>query len=450
MCVAVQYLNHVMPTNPLAPYVRAMKLPGALAFTSAGLLARLPLAMVSLGVVLYVSNTNGSYAFAGSLQALFAVAAAIAAIFSSRYADQYGQQIVLRTLPLVYSASLVIFVVATHLSWSPVSQAILVAIAGATYPSFGSFVRARWTYVTHGDPGQIRSAFALESILDELIFTVGPLVATTLAFSIGFASPLIAGALLTLLGSLILSYLQSTTPPRHPHSTHARPRDRAIRHPGLFALVVSAAGVGILFGSFDVSVVAFTAAREFPEMAGITLGLWALGSMLGGVVFGSRHFSMSLPRQLLMTAATMAVVASPLPFITSIPVLVAVAFLSGVAIAPTLISTFALAERLVPARLLTEGLTWVNSGLAVGFALGASLSGFLIDRYGTLPGFALGVVGAGTTAVIAIANNGTWMRHMSDRQFSPVGIALNAEPVPGPAAGGYTDDPEGDQRQSSA
>ena len=431
-----------MLANPLKPFLVVLKIPGALAFSSAGFIARLPLATVSLGLILYVSNDTGSYAYAGFLQALFAITSAVAALFTSRLADRIGQRPLLLVLPFIYSASLILFVSAMQLSWPRWLQSILIVIAGASFPSFGSFVRARWAFVTDRHTQKLRSAFALESIIDELIFAIGPLFATLLAFSLGFPSPLIVGAALTLVGGLLLASLKASAPPIHSTQPGSEMVKGALRQPGVVTLVVATTGVGILFGSFDVAVVAFTAIDGSPQMAGLILSLWALGSMIGGILFGSRHINVPLPQQLLFTSLFMFVIALPIPFLNSIPLLTLAAFLSGFAIAPTLISAFSLAERLVPPRLLTEGLTWANSGLALGFAGGASFGGYLIDTVGTDWAFGMGVVGAAFTLVVSTASRGLWERNSADRPLPDPAIVLNPDPIPGPTAGGFVDDPQ--------
>jgi predicted MFS family arabinose efflux permease len=433
-----------MPINPLASYTQVLRLPGAFAFSSAGFFARLPLATVGLGLILFVSNSSGSYAFAGFLQALFAITSAVMAVLTSRLADRLGQRTLLIPLPFIYTSSLITFVYSVNLGWSRIIQSGLVIIAGATFPSFGSFIRARWAFVTRSNPLLLRPAFALESILDELIFTIGPLLAVTLAFNIGLPAPIIFGGVLTLVGALALASLQSTAPPPEPRRTDVHQHQSVFRYQGVIRLVAATTGIGILFGSFDVAVVAFTASRGTPELAGVTLSLWAFGSMIGGILFGSRQLHMSLHRQLLFTSLGMTVIALPIPFLNSSSILMLVAFLSGFAIAPTLISAFSLSERLVPPNLLTEGLTWTNSGLALGFAFGASFSGYLVDRFGTPWAFSLGVAGAALTLGISVLSQQQWQQGSSGRPLPKPAAALNPDPIPGPGPGGFTDDPNQD------
>jgi MFS family permease len=116
------------------------------------------------------------------------------------------------------------------------------------------------------------------------------------------------------------------------------------------------------------------------------------------------------------------------------------ATLSGFAIAPTLICTFSLTQRLVPSKLLTEGLTWTNSGLAAGFALGASLSGILVDRLGTAYAFGLGSLGATLAMALALLAQTRWSAAINSRRNDPastISVSLNQDPIPGPAPGAF-------------
>lgn len=421
------------------PYVQALRVPGAALFSGAGFIARIPLAMIGLGMLLFISNTTGSYAFAGFIQAAFTLTAALAAVVSSRMSDRYGQRIVLIILPSIFSVALFIFVYAVSNDFSRVWQTLLAVLAGATFPSFGSFVRTRWALFTNKNERLLHSAFAWESILDELIFTIGPLVAVALAFGVSFASPILVGAVVTLVGALFLACLNGSSPSPVNRSDHKR-EGSALRFKGMTSTIMVALGVGALFGTFEVAVVAFMQDKDSPQLAGLTLALWAASSMFGGLVYGSRHVNAPLSRQLAYTTLILTIIVLPLAFITSPLLLIIIATLSGFAIAPTLICTFSLTQRLVPSKLLTEGLTWTNSGMAAGFALGASLGGILVDRAGTSFAFGLGSLGAAVALTATLLAQKRWNEAISARRNSlpwTIPVSLNQEPIPGPAPGAF-------------
>lgn len=421
------------------PYAQALRLDGAAKFSGAGFVARIPLAMIGLGILLFISNTTGSYAFAGFIQAAFTLTAALAAVVSSRMSDRYGQRLVLIILPTIFSITLFVFVYAVSNDFSRIWQVLLAIIAGASFPSFGSFVRTRWAFLTGKNERLLHSAFAWESILDELIFTIGPLVAVSLAFGVNFASPILIGAVITLVGALLLASLGSSSPPPLKRTDH-KSEGSALRFKGMTSTIIVALGAGALFGTFEVAVVAFMQEIGTPQLAGLTLALWAASSMVGGLIYGSRHISAPLSRQLAYTTLVLTIIVFPLAFITFPPLLIIVATLSGFAIAPTLICTFSLTQRLVPSKLLTEGLTWTNSGMAAGFALGASLSGVLVDRLGTSYAFGLGTLGAALALTATLLAQSRWNAALAARQSDlpwAIPVSLNQEPIPGPAPGAF-------------
>ncbi len=415
-----------MPTEPKPSralgYRFALAQPGVVAFTATGALARLPVAMVALALVLLVSETTGSYAFAGALSAAFAVTAALASILTSRWADRTGQTQVLRILAVLHSALLVWVTYLIVQSASAALQILVVIAAGATSPAIGSYVRARWTNAAHsgGQPALLRVGFAWESILDELIFTLGPLITTALAFTIGFPVPLIVAAAAVLIGAVGLSMCKRSTPPPAPSTDSPSSIFAVMRTPGLWALIASALGLGTLFGALDVGAVAFTGARGSGSMAGVLLACFAAASMVGGIVYGIRAWPGRLHRHTQSSAALLAFICAGFWFTDTNTGAIVVATAAGALVAPTLIGIFSLTQRLVSPANLTEGLTWTNSGLAAGFAFGSALSGIFIDAFGSRAGLALCFGGAVISAGALVVGDKSIRRH--DEIASPARV----------------------------
>ncbi len=431
-----------MRTDSPTGYRYALTRPGVLNFSAAGLLGRLPIAMNALAIVLLVSNETGSYAYAGALSALLAVTAGLVSILSSRVADRIGQTSVLRVLAIAHSASLVAFTASVLADLPRVVQVVLVVAAGATSPAIGSYVRARWTHVSV-DPSMTRVGFAWESILDEAIFTVGPIITTAVAFTVGFGAPLFLAASFVLVGSLWLAAARSSTPPPHRDNRASTSLWAVVRFPGIPSLVVAALGLGTVFGSVDVGVVAFTAEQGTGSFAGIVLATFAATSMVGGILYGLRDWPGALHWHPRVAALTLTLVTIFLPFATNNVALISVIALTGFSVAPALIGIFTLASRLVPRRHLTEGLTWTNSGLAAGFALGSGLAGFVIDSLGPRAGLSLTVLGA-IAAATALMNpslgrassvdEATTLDVAADESMPPMPpvVSWNDDPLPGP------------------
>ncbi len=413
----------------------ALRQPGAVTFTSAGLLARLPVAVIALATVLLVSNVSGSYGYAGLLSALFAITAALVSIGTSRWADSAGQTRVLRILAVLHSGLIVSFTASIVFEAAVPLQLLLVVAAGATSPAIGSYVRARWAALP-GDASIARAGFAWESILDEVIFTIGPLLTTYVAFTYGLATPLWIAAACVAVGSLWLSVARRTAPPVVPSPGGSRSLTRVLRSPGLRPVVLSGLGLGVLFGSLDVGVVAFTAEQGSGEFAGIALACFAAASMVGGILYGIRQWPGSVLTHAQIAAAATAGVMLFVPLVPDNTTLAIAAATAGFCIAPTLIGLFTLTRGLVPTRNVTEGLTWTNSGLATGFALGSAVAGILVDAYGPRFGLATGLAGALCAATAVLVRAAEIRRNVdllpqTPPQSAPA-PAWNDDPVPGP------------------
>jgi predicted MFS family arabinose efflux permease len=427
----------------LSSYRRALALPGAWQFSATGFVARLPIAMVGLGIVLLISTRTGSYALAGVLSAAFQVSAAGGALLTSRWMDRLGQHRLLPALAIANAVMMVAFVATVESGLPFAAQFATAALAGATQPAIGSMVRTRWASAAP-DTDRLRSAFALESIIDELIFTVGPLLTAVLAFQVALPAPLIVAAVIGVVGGLALSAQRATEPApagRPVREPSGRRQPGALGQPGLLLLVVAALGIGGVFGTYEVTVVAFAEQAGQSSASGIVLGLWALGSMLAGIVFGARQWGRPLAQQVVVLTGLLALALVPAPFVRSVPVLAATTFVAGAAVAPALIALFSLTERLVPARLLTEGLTWANSGLALGFSAGTTIAGAVIDAYGTTLAFALPAASAACSLLVTASGRRVLQRASIGRAQPPPAATWITDPVPGPAPGGVVDDP---------
>ena len=390
----------------ITPYTNVLREPGALRFSLSALIARLPLSMVGLGIVLLVSAQRGNYATAGILTGSYVVASAIATPVAARFIDRWGQRSVVSVIIAVHVPSLVLFVIAVLGSWPMLALVLLSLLAGATQPASGSLVRARWIHAVGGSD-RLRTAFAWESILDEVIFVTGPPLATILALVVAPAAPLLTAALLVLTGTLLLLGHTRSEPPVHERGLAGPP---AWRNGALIWLTLIMIALGAVFGSLEIATVAATEELGVPAAAGLILALYAAGSLIGGVLFGAWNPGSTRPvRQLLIGAATLAVVTAPFPVVDGVLPLSVVAVLAGLAVAPVLIMTNYLVSTVVPGNQLTEGLAWVNTtGLGAGVALSAAATGALIDAAGPGAGYAL-TAGAGIATIVLAASAATFI-----------------------------------------
>lgn len=381
----------------LEPYRRVLALPGTLAFSSAGFVARLPISMTGLGIVLLVSARTDSYALAGTVSAAYILAAAAGAPAQGRLSDRTGQAVVLRVVGTVFTAGVALLLIAIEADWGTPWTHLAAAVAGLASPQAGSMVRARWSHVIT-DRSQLNAAFSLEAVIDEMVFILGPVLVTVLATTVTQTGGLIAAATAALLGSWVLAALRSTEPPRVTHSLGERPPlGRGVIGPIMFI----SGGLGILFGSTEVIVVAFASELEQRAAAGPILAIWALGSLIAGVLIGALPMSMTPLRQLRLSILGLAVLFIPLLFLDSILWLAIGMFFAGFMISPTLIAAMTLIEKHVPPARLTEGIAWTTTGVAIGVAPGAAVAGWLIDRDGASAGFWVPLIAGLAAAIVS-------------------------------------------------
>jgi MFS family permease len=359
-----------------SPYRAVLTRPGALAFSATGLVSRLPLSMLGLSLVIVVAGRTDSYAFAGTVSAAYVLAAAAAAPLQGRLIDTWGQPRVLTWWALGFGVGVGLLVVAIAQEAATPLPHLAAVLAGAATPQTGNMVRARWAHALD-DPDELNTAFALEAVLDEVVFIVGPVLATWVTLQVHeFAGITLAGLTGTV-GSLALGLQRATAPP-------VAPRDSAPRTPldprVLVPVVVASIGIGIIFGGAEVIVVALTDEQGRPGLAGLMLAVWAFGSLTAGLVVGVLPTPPDVLRRLRVCLVALTLSFVPLALVSNLGWVALGMLVGGAAISPTLVAAVHLVRQNVPAERLTEALSWTTLGLSVGVAPGAALSGWVVDH----------------------------------------------------------------------
>lgn len=382
----------------LQTYRRVLANPGTLRFSATGLVARLPIAMVGLGIVLLVSTKTGSYGLAGAVSAAFLLANGLMAIPIGRIIDTVGQPRVLTVAASVCAAGLVLLTTAVQGEWPLIWAFVGAVLGGLASPPIGSCVRARWSHVLDR-PADVQTAYALEGVVDEACFILGPILVTILATSVHPVAGLGAAVATGFLGSMALAAQPATSPPPRIVNESDGPRP-ALPWGTILPLAVVALCLGSFFGSAEVATVAFSEELGLKKYAGFLLGLWALGSLTSGIITGAMVWRISTTERVRRGTLALTVVMSPMVFIDSMLLMGGALFLAGFAIAPTLIAALSLTEQRVPRERLTEGMAFIHTGIVAGVAPGATLAGFIVDHVGASQAY-LVAVGAGLLASIA-------------------------------------------------
>lgn len=363
----------------LRTYSEIFALPGALKFSLAGLVARMPIAILGLGIVLFIQGETGSYELAGLVTSVFMVVQAVTNPLIARLVDAYGQSRVMVPIVCVHLVALIGLLAAVLLGWWFGFVFLLAGIVGASVGSLGSLVRARWNALVRNSR-QLDTAFSWEAVADEFLFVSGPVAVTALA-TLWFAP---AGVLLsgvaTAVGALLF-YPQKATEPAPRGRTVGR-TGRVLTHPGILAAIVCQIFLGILFGAIDVTAVGFGDEQGAKAFAGIALSALAAGSLVAGAVYGAYDWQMPVRYRFPLMLTVLAAGAWLLLLANDMVVFAALLFVVGVGIAPSLIAVSSVIQTLAPAQRLTESLAWISTALGFGVAIGSALAGSVIDRMG--------------------------------------------------------------------
>ncbi|MCR4267703.1 MFS transporter [Nitratireductor sp. ZSWI3] len=404
------------------PYAEIFRVPGTKGFSSAGFIARLPIAMAPIGIVAMLSQTHGEYWLAGAVAAVFALTNAIASPQISRFVDRYGQSKVVAPATAVSVAAFLALVAAAGQGW-PIWTLFASTFLAATMPSISAMVRARWSGIFRDRP-ELNTAFAFESAADELIYIAGASLSVGLAVSLFPQAGVLASTILLGLGTAAF-LLQRSTEPKVEALAGMLERGSAIRLRPVQLVTLALIFVGAIFATAEVSAVAITEALGQPGSASFVIGVYAAGSFVLGLILGAVNLRMPLQRQLLIAVSVLAATTLPLLIAGGSVALLALAvFLSGIAVSPTFITAFGLIERRVPASMLTEGVTWVMTGIGIGMAFGSFAAGWVVDNFGPQNGFWVSVA-AGVAAVLTVT--------LGQRSLSGEGADTASGPVLQPA-----------------
>ncbi|QPL05215.1 MULTISPECIES: MFS transporter [Actinomyces] len=396
-----------MPLPTAGAYGRILSRPGALLFSSAGLMARFPMSMVGISTILAVQSLYGDYTAAGIVSAATLVAAAVGTPLLARLIDMHGQRRVMLPSVLVSGTSLLGLILAAQ-ALAPLWLLVLLAVGtGGFGGSMGSLVRSRWTTIL-STPEDIHTAFSLESALDELAYMVGPVLAT--AASTTSALPVTSGLIISLflqvVGGLLFLSQRSTEPVPHPRTRRPRrrPDDDAarrqevdallaarptpvLRQGAVVAITVIFLFSGAMFGANDVTAVAFATELGQRGSTGIALATWATGSCVAALLYGSRSWGWPLWKQLVLGVVWLALGASTFVFAPSLGVLAVLYALVGLGTAPTMAAGNNIVQATVARSQLTEGLAWISTSINIGVSLGSMVGGVVIDAAGSHGGY---------------------------------------------------------------
>jgi MFS family permease len=389
-----------MPFMKLGRYLEVLRTPGVARVALFATMGRLPFAIVPLSIVLLMREEGYPYGQIGAVVGAEALAVGLTAGFVGRLVDRIGR----RRVILVTGATTTLFLcaeTAAILSDAPVWLLVtLAALQGATIPPISASMRSLWSQLVPEEA--LESAFAFDAIQLELVFVIGPLIAAGLATALTPAAGLFLCA-----GFYVAAATGFATAPAAGAAARGdeveRTRAGALRSPGMRTLVLAGAITAISFGGLEVALPAFAEAEGSRGAVGPLVTVWALGSVIGGLWYGGRSWSMPIEKRFLVLMALLALGAAPLPFAPSIGVMGVLLVLTGLALAPLATTEYALVDKLAPPGTATEAYSWQIVANVMGAAAGSFAAGVLAEEAGVEWALATAGIACTIGCLVAVA-----------------------------------------------
>lgn len=370
--------------------------PGALRLLVISVIARLPLAMLSIGMLVHAKHLTGTFTAAGIVEAAFALSLAIGGPLLGRLVDRRGQASVLVASAVAAAALLLVLAVMPVGVPLPALVALAVGI-GLAVPPVGACLRALFPDLIE-DEETLRAVYAVDATAVELTWILGPPLVLALGAAWSTGGALAAAGLVVLVGTAVFA-AQPASRAWQPESTQKRPRGGALRTAAMRTLVIVLVAVGAVFGAVQIGVAAAADGIGSTAAAGPLLGIWGVGSLLGGLL-AARHGG-GARTGLGLAVVLGALTAGHLSLAAAVGNAVAMAvvlLIAGAAIAPTYATVYAMVDKAAPSGTATEAFAWLATAISIGASTGAAGAGGLADRYGPVAAFAF----AGAAGAVAV------------------------------------------------
>jgi MFS family permease len=365
------------------------------------MIGRIPLAMNTVALVFLVSDVRGSFTLAGLTSAFYTLSGAAFSPRVGKLADQYGTKAVI--LPVTAINIIATVGVLFFINHQTVGLLFFAALAGATFPNFGTITRTRWSRAI-SEQKELDSALSLESVFDESAFVIGPALAGFLFSLYGSSSPLVASIVfLSIAGAGIAFTSIDHGGFARVHEDHTR---GILAIPYVKTLLLSLIALGLLFGSNFVVIIAVATEGGREAEGGLWVGLYPIGSAVSGLIYGFIHWKISSSIRYTGSLVIMTLCTSGILFFQDLETIVFWIIVSGIAIGPALISANAFMKELVPLSRLNESFAFLGAALSIGITLGSTLSGVIVDKFDGWKGFYFMTAATALAALISLAGWG--------------------------------------------
>jgi MFS family permease len=368
-------------------YRRILARPHVFTLCAASVLARLPVGMGSVALVIFIHDRTGSFGIAGLAAGAFTIGLGGTSPLLGRLVDRRGARPVIVPSALLTGLALALVVVLTEAGADTAALVAAAGIAGGSTPPVGGLLRQLWPRLV--DEADLVSGYVIDSLLIEVFFVAGPLLTGLLAATIGAAAPLLAAAGCGLLGAIWFASIPTVgAVERTPAEHHTRAG--ALASPAIRLLLLTGIPIGVTFGVLDVVFPAFGAEHGNAALGGPLVAAAATGSAIGALVYGAQSHRFRTPAHgSVAMAIYQPLVALPLLLAGSTWAMFPLAALACSYIAPASNLRNQIAQAAMPPGTGTETFTWLALSLTIGASLGAALAGPLVQSSGWRAGILL-------------------------------------------------------------
>lgn len=367
--------------------LEVLHIPTARSIAASTFVARLPKAMVPIATVYFIHEVTGSYLLAGTVTAAIAIGDAATAPLQGRLVDRFGRATVLIPSSCLYAMSLVTLVlVAQAENPSTILMITCGVVVGAGFPPVSSAVKAVWVQVAR-DEAELAAAYTVESLVQQILFLLGPLAVTALLIAGSSATSLVTAAAMTVAGTIAFVRVTRAVPDRPASSTQGG--RGALRLRLVRDLIATTWLQGLLFGILPVALPVLASTAGFPASGGWLLTALAIGGLLG--TFGSISATSDLSTALLRYTQLVGRFAIPLLALAALglldgkvvlPIAALVLMAAGCFLTPIAASSYLIVGTATGAGQRNEAFAWMSTAQACGAAAGSALAGFVAEHSG--------------------------------------------------------------------
>ncbi|WP_309131783.1 MFS transporter [Brevibacterium sp.] len=353
-------------------------------------MARLPYAMVVIGVLTLVVAGRGSLSLGGINSAMVGLGTAIFGSFIGAAADRWGQRPVLLVVGALNCLALIFM---AWVVYSPLADWVVLAAAfaiGATAPQVAPMSRSRLVEIIlsalpgRRQPKVLNGTMAYESAADEVVFVFGPFLVGLLATAFHPIAPVLGAVVMTLI--FVTSFALHPTGRVRRTSTTDGPAQAPAADLftfGILVIVLGVLGIGMVFGSTLTALTSLTNDLGHPEQAGLIYGIMGIGSAVLAIAVALFSPRFALWARWLCFAPLMLAGAVLMSVAGGMPVTVIALLLMGCAVGPTLVTLFSLAADRSPRGRSATVMSMVGSAIIVGQSLASAVNGILAEEAGT-------------------------------------------------------------------